>query len=166
MTSPFPDPRTDSLTGLYNRRFFDETLSREVARANRHLSPLTMLLLDVDHFNQVCDAHGHVVGHDVLKAVAKILRSLLRRVDFVFSAGEDKFAVLLPCTDLKGGLHVRDRARSRVEADGLSALRLPENIAVTISVCEYKTGEGKENFIIRAKRGGGDEGEAGVPARI
>jgi two-component system cell cycle response regulator len=72
MTSPFPDARTDSLTGLYSRRFFEETLSREVARADRYRSSLTMLMLDVDHFKEVNDAHGHVVGNDVLKAVAKI----------------------------------------------------------------------------------------------
>ncbi|MFN0205996.1 MAG: GGDEF domain-containing protein [Planctomycetota bacterium] len=103
--------RIDALTGLHNRIEFDEMLSREVARAKRHGHPLSLALIDLDHFKQVNDTHGHAVGDDVLCQVANELKQLLRSSDTVFRHGGEEFAILLPDTTEDSGLVVVERMR-------------------------------------------------------
>src|SRR5262249_19145162 len=97
---------TDSLTGLYNTRFFHEVLDRATARAHRYSEPLSLLMIDVDTFKLVNDSFGHVVGNNVLIQIAKTLNITVRNTDFVFRCGGDEFAVILPGTDLDGAEHV------------------------------------------------------------
>lgn len=103
--------RIDALTGLYNRIEFDEMLQREVARAHRHSRTLTLALIDLDHFKQVNDTHGHAVGDDVLRRVAAELEKLVRKTDTVFRHGGEEFAVLLPETPEDAALIVIERVR-------------------------------------------------------
>src|SRR5439155_1043739 len=93
---------TDALTGIYNNRFFHEVLARQVARADRHLLPLAILMLDVDDFKRVNDVHGHMAGDAALKSLSGILQLSVRREDFVFRYGGDEFGIILPDTDLQG----------------------------------------------------------------
>jgi len=90
--------RVDALTGLYNRRYFDERLAREIRRAQRYGHPLTLLLLDIDDFKRFNDRHGLQAGDAALRAVADVLRRTFREVDVVSRWGGEEFAVLLPET--------------------------------------------------------------------
>ncbi|MGC8962708.1 MAG: GAF domain-containing protein [Candidatus Bipolaricaulaceae bacterium] len=96
----------DPLTGLYNRRFLDEVLRREIARAERYGHPLSLILIDIDNFKELNDRYGHLVGDEALRRVAKALRENIRRVDYIFRWGGDEFCVILPETNGPGAKEV------------------------------------------------------------
>lgn len=89
---------TDPLTGLHNRRAFEQVLEREVEKTRRSRALFALLILDIDHFKQINDRHGHSAGDEALRAVARILVATSRRIDFPTRLGGDEFAVLLPDT--------------------------------------------------------------------
>jgi diguanylate cyclase (GGDEF)-like protein len=93
------DARTDALTGLRNARAFRDAAEAELSRSRRYGHPLTLALIDIDDFKRVNDTYGHGVGDEVLRAVARHLRSSVRATDVVARIGGDEFAVLLPETD-------------------------------------------------------------------
>ena len=109
--------RTDPLTGLANRRAFDERLRSEIARAGRHGQPLAVLVVDVDDFKHVNDTWGHEKGDEVLVWVARFLQSQLRTTDIACRIGGDEFVVLLPATSREGAELLVERLRSML--DGL-----------------------------------------------
>jgi two-component system cell cycle response regulator len=123
--------RTDSLTGLYNRRHLDSELARLHRDSVRHRDPLCVLLLDLDHFKQVNDTYGHAAGDEVLRAFADCLRSELRAGDIVGRWGGEEFLVILPRTDLDGGRAIAERIRSVTAAEPVSAR--DESVPVTVS---------------------------------
>jgi diguanylate cyclase (GGDEF)-like protein len=109
----------DGLTGVPNRRHFDETLAREWRRAARSQRPLSLLMLDIDYFKRLNDTAGHQAGDDCLRAVATMLSESLQRAgDVVARYGGEEFAVLLPETDKADAQHLAERLRARVDAAG------------------------------------------------
>jgi diguanylate cyclase (GGDEF)-like protein len=102
--------RTDPLTGLRNRRAYDEILETELARADRTGEPLSLVIGDLDHFKDVNDRFGHAAGDDVLQRVAALLERSGRRVDVAVRLGGEEFALLLPATDARGAMRVALRA--------------------------------------------------------
>lgn len=106
---------TDGLTGLGNRRHFDETLASAYSFAVRHDQPLSLVLLDVDHFKLFNDTFGHQSGDDVLRALADTLRSRTRGHDFVARYGGEEFALILPGTGSSQALSFCERIRSSIE---------------------------------------------------
>jgi diguanylate cyclase (GGDEF)-like protein len=102
--------RTDPLTGLGNRRAYDEIFEVELARADRTGEPLSLVIGDVDHFKGVNDQLGHPTGDEVLRRVAALLEQSARRVDVVVRLGGEEFALLLPATDAEGAYRVAQRA--------------------------------------------------------
>ena len=100
---------TDGLTQTHNHRFFQDRLKEEFRRAQRYDDSLALVLLDVDHFKAVNDAHGHQVGDEVLCAVAHAIQKAVRDTDLVARYGGEEFAVILPRTGLPGALTVADR---------------------------------------------------------
>lgn len=100
---------TDGLTRLANHRHFQERLHEEFRRAQRYDDPLSLILLDVDHFKALNDEHGHQFGDEVLRAFADCLRRAVRETDFLARYGGEEFAVLLPRTHLGGALTVAER---------------------------------------------------------
>ncbi len=101
----------DSLTGLANRRLFDESLQREAARAQRLGTPLSLLVLDVDHFKQVNDSYGHQTGDAVLCEVADALVANTKNFDVAARYGGDEFVVLLPGCGREDAMGVAQRVR-------------------------------------------------------
>jgi len=108
----------DGLTGLFNRRHFDEALRAELLRNAREQRPLSLLLVDVDHFKHFNDTHGHLAGDECLCVVARCVgRCAGRPADLAARFGGEEFAVLLPCTDAPGALRVAEQVRVAVAAN-------------------------------------------------
>lgn len=108
------EARTDTLTGLPNRRSFDEDLARRFDQWKRHQIPLSLLMVDVDCFKKLNDTHGHQTGDDALRLLAGALRKSLREMDLAARFGGEEFAVLLPGTRLKDATTVAERLRASV----------------------------------------------------
>jgi len=123
----------DELTGLYNRRFFLKRLGDEIDRAVRYESPLSLLILDVDHFKAVNDTYGHLVGDEVLAALAELIRATFRRTDVAARYGGEEFCALLPQTERTGAEHVAERLR---QASAVQPIQLQDGgrLSVTCSV--------------------------------
>jgi diguanylate cyclase (GGDEF)-like protein len=128
---------TDGLTGLGNYRSFQQTLAREVDRAARFHRPLSLLMLDLDHFKQVNDAHGHQVGDAVLVQVADRIREEVREVDVVARYGGEEFVVVLPETGLDGAQHLADRICESIRARPLRTGAGDLAVTVSIGVAVY-----------------------------
>jgi two-component system, cell cycle response regulator len=107
--------RTDGLTGIANHRAFQEFLQQHFHEARRYRQPLTLTLIDVDHFKQFNDAFGHQAGDEVLKRVARILRENVRQADFVARYGGEEFAIVFPSTDIESAMQVAERLRQAIE---------------------------------------------------
>jgi diguanylate cyclase (GGDEF)-like protein/PAS domain S-box-containing protein len=123
----------DGLTGLANRRCFDDTLNAEWQRALRNQQPLSLLMVDVDNFKQYNDAYGHLGGDECLQRIAGAVSSEMRTNDLVARYGGEEFAVILPNQSLKGAAIVAERIRCRVEQLRLPNLGSKQHV-VTVSI--------------------------------
>ena len=142
---------TDSLTGVYNTRFFHEVLGRETARADRYSTALSLLMIDIDTFKLVNDTFGHVVGNKVLTQIAKSLEHTVRNTDFVFRCGGDEFGVVLPGTDLDGAMRVAEKILQKVEnGEILTSLGYSGRVTVSIGLSEYRRGSHFETLVAEA----------------
>src|SRR5215813_7809248 len=138
---------TDPLTGLHNRRLFNETLDKELNRARRYAHPLSLVALDLHRFKEVNDKHGHPCGDDVLHAAATTLRKALRTSDSAFRTGGDEFALILPQTDAAqaGAL---SRRIGVVFAELLRPLNLTISVSMDHGVATYpQDGDQREQLI-------------------
>ncbi len=148
----------DPLTGLYNRRHFEERLGSELASAQRHGRPLSLLLVDVDHFKQVNDDHGHLAGDEALKMLAFVLRGAIRKEDVLARFGGEEFVVLARETALSGARALGERVRKAVERSRCawqgSDLGLTVSIGVTVSIglAEFVAGRSERELIEAADR--------------
>jgi diguanylate cyclase (GGDEF)-like protein/PAS domain S-box-containing protein len=122
----------DGLTGLANRRCFDDTLHAEWARALRQQQPLSLLMVDVDNFKAYNDANGHLGGDECLKRIARAVSSEMRANDLVARYGGEEFAVILPNQSLKGAAIVAERIRCRVEQLQLPSTAPTRHVTVSI----------------------------------
>jgi diguanylate cyclase (GGDEF)-like protein len=139
---------TDALTGTYNRRYFSEVVGTEMARVERDLSRLSLLLIDLDHFKAINDLHGHAVGDIALKAVSAILKSQLRPSDRLFRWGGEEFVVLAPSAALTDALALAERLRRSCEAAAIPGVG---PVTLSIGVAEF-AGDTLEDWIRRADR--------------
>ncbi len=108
---------TDPLTGLYNRRLFDEYFSREINRSSRHAYPLALVLFDLSNFKQVNDTYGHAVGDAVLLTLARVCVETIRGSDYPFRIGGDEFAVLLPQSEFPSAQTLIRRIAQKFEQE-------------------------------------------------
>lgn len=123
----------DALTGLYNRGHFDEKLKDELERAQRYERSLSLLILDIDLFKKVNDNYGHQAGDEVLKSVASLISSSIRKSDYAARYGGEEFAVILPETDPEKAVELAERIRVAVEQKGFK-LSEKETASLTISI--------------------------------
>ena len=124
---------TDPLTGLPNQRTFTERLGDEVVRARRHSRPLSLMMIDIDHFKLVNDTHGHDVGNRVLIEIAHRLAGLARGEDTVARVGGEEFAWILPESDARGAYWVAERARAAIAE---TPFRGVGHLTISAGVCE------------------------------
>lgn len=127
---------TDGLTGLANHRTLHEELRKAIAHAKRYNQPLSLLMLDVDHFKRFNDEHGHQAGDGALLDIASTLRSVTRSADLCARYGGEEFAVILPATPLDGALQMAERIRAAVHHH----IEQPHDFTVSIGVAEMEVG--------------------------
>lgn len=128
---------TDPLTRIFNRRYFMGALEKEFLRAIRNRSPLTLALLDVDHFKKINDKYGHPQGDKVLVSLAAAVQGELRQYDIMARYGGEEFIVLLPETSAAEGIEVAERLRVRVENIVLQPPMEKQVVTVSLGVASY-----------------------------
>jgi diguanylate cyclase (GGDEF)-like protein len=157
----------DALTGLYNRGYFDEALPRAVAQAARYQHPLSVLLVDTDHFKEINDTHSHLVGDRVLRLVAEMLSEHARAADTVCRYGGDEFVVILSSADSLSAAAFAERFRRRLRDRASVALPSGEvRITATVGIATWLEDEGAstpedllrlaDNRLYMGKRAGRD----------
>ncbi len=132
----------DALTGAYNRRFLDDFLRNELARSARHKTALTLAMIDVDHFKQFNDKHGHAAGDRALRHVAQALELAVRRTDLVARYGGEEFVVVLPGSSAEQAVAKLDAVRDAIEAESpllesKEGRGAPSKITVSIGVASW-----------------------------
>jgi len=125
---------TDGLTKLYNHRYFQDALKREFARSQRHQSPLSLALLDIDHFKKFNDTYGHQQGDIVLQELARTLRGQVRNLDVVARYGGEEFAVIMPDASPEIALRVAERLRAAVESHPVDGPTGPLHVSISLGV--------------------------------
>ncbi len=121
----------DGLTQVFNRRYFEDAIERELSRSRRYTRPLSLVLLDIDHFKKINDTYGHLAGDAVLKELALTVRARTRREDVFARFGGEEFALLLPEVDQKGAMLLAEKARKLIEKHSFQFDG--EHIVVTMS---------------------------------
>jgi diguanylate cyclase (GGDEF)-like protein len=139
---------TDSLTGLYNRRIFNESFEREINRAKRYSLPLGLVMMDMHRFKEVNDKHGHPRGDEVLRVAAATLKKALRTSDLAFRIGGDEFALILPQTDAPQTVALSRRVET-VFAESLKALQLSVTVGMDHGVANFPQDADSSEELIR-----------------
>ncbi|VVM79421.1 hypothetical protein PS684_02461 [Pseudomonas fluorescens] len=140
----------DPLTGAGNRIAMEQTLQREIDMSRRHVQPLSVLMLDIDHFKRVNDSHGHSAGDDVLKAIAATIKAQLRNVDMVFRYGGEEFLVLLSNTGRDAAAMVGERLRYATQAAEYYADGQLIELTVSLGCSTLLPGESADSLLRRA----------------
>lgn len=137
----------DKLTGLYNRRKLDESLTQEITRAGRYDRPLSIIILDLDHFKEVNDTHGHPAGDAVLVETASRLHDVLRTSDILGRWGGEEFLILCPETGLNAAVGLANRLRRNFTANEFPAVG---HLTASFGVAAHHTGDLPETLLARA----------------
>lgn len=141
---------TDSLTHTLNRHRFFEVAEEECARCRRYNRPMTVAMLDLDHFKDINDHHGHAVGDEALRFTARAMRRILRQQDQVCRYGGEEFVILMPETEARRGFNVLERVRGEIKNIELRSGEESVPIRVSIGVTEWHPPESIEQAIKRA----------------
>ncbi|MFN3699031.1 MAG: GGDEF domain-containing protein, partial [Dictyoglomus sp.] len=129
---------TDPLTGLFNRRYIEEEIQKEIARSQRYERPLSVMVLDLDNFKLVNDTFGHKYGDEILKKIGETLKKSCRKVDVVGRYGGDEFVVILPETNLEKSIRVADKIIKNVEKINIAtANNLKLYLSVSIGIASF-----------------------------
>ncbi|MEX5683678.1 MULTISPECIES: GGDEF domain-containing protein [Pseudomonas] len=140
----------DPLTDTGNRIAMDQTLQREIEMSRQHLQPLSLLMLDIDHFKHVNDNHGHSAGDEVLKAVAGSIKHQLRNVDMVFRFGGEEFLILLSNTGREAAAMVGERLRFAAQEQDYAADGKSIELTVSLGCSTLLPGESADSLLRRA----------------
>ncbi len=124
---------TDHLTRLYNRRYFVNRVAEELTRSLREQSPMSVVMVDIDHFKRFNDTYGHATGDRVLQAVAATLQDAVRTSDVCARHGGEEFVLLLPATPGENAVFMAERVRRTLGGTRYTGLGLPPDASITIS---------------------------------
>jgi diguanylate cyclase (GGDEF)-like protein len=127
----------DSLTGIYNRRFLEESIAKEFNRAHRYGGTVSLIMLDIDYFKLINDAHGHLAGDEVLRTTAKRLDVIARETDILGRYGGEEFGVLLPETTPDGAQIFAERIRSNVEEAAITYGESAIKVTISCGIAQY-----------------------------
>ncbi len=131
----------DGLTGLYNHKYFQDALNKELSRAIRYGRPFSLIMFDLDHFKKVNDTHGHRIGDTVLKKVGETTRKTVRVNDTVARYGGEEFVIILPETDLKGAAVLAERLRQKIKKMKIVESSKEIRITISLGVATYLPGD-------------------------
>lgn len=136
---------TDALTGLYNRRHLDQRIADEYATARRYQHPLSVLMIDIDHFKRLNDTHGHQAGDLALQHISRLLLDSIREVDIAARYGGDEFLVITPNTAIADARKLAERIRTRIESHALELAKAGQHrqvlrITASIGAAELASG--------------------------
>jgi diguanylate cyclase len=142
----------DTLTGAQNRRGMDMTLTREIARAKRNKTALSMAMVDIDHFKRINDKYGHDAGDAMLVHLSTVIKSVLREADVLVRYGGEEFLIVLPDSDIRGANYVVDRLRQVIQKSPM--IYEGKKIEATFSggIAQLKSDENGHSLIIRADK--------------
>lgn len=142
---------TDGLTQLYNSRYFYSQIKGEIERFKRYGHKLSMLLLDIDHFKDYNDTHGHLEGDKILVRIGRIIKTCLRKMDTAYRYGGEEFTIILPGTPGEEAKTVAERLRTAVAAEDFTGGDHPgSRITISIGVTQYCHDEPVSSFVQRA----------------
>ncbi|MDR2744023.1 MAG: GGDEF domain-containing protein [Desulfovibrio sp.] len=131
----------DALTGVYNRRHFDRRLEEEFSRFKRYGYPLSLLMVDIDHFKGINDTRGHQAGDAVLREVAAVMTNSIRATDYCARYGGEEFAIILPCTSTRKAVSLAERIRDSIAVHAFTA-NGPLRLTVSAGVCGARQAAG------------------------
>lgn len=161
---------TDGLTGLFNHRHFRASIDRAVTEAAERKRPLSMIMIDIDHFKRVNDQYGHQVGDQVLRKLSQVIQERVRTSDLVARYGGEEFAVLLPETDIDEAVTVARRIHEAVAATDFDGVRITASFGVATYPSEYVRNRDElisaaDRLAYQAKKGGRNRVCALLPGR-
>ena len=139
----------DGLTQIHNRRYFDEQIDRELSRSRRYDRVLSLVLMDIDHFKQINDQHGHLAGDYVLKQLASAVRTRIRREDVFARYGGEEFAVILPEIDLKGARLFAEKVRQMVSRQHFTFDSQLISVTMSVGVATLKPAHREPADLVR-----------------
>ncbi len=148
--SHLAEARTDVLTGLLNRRGFENELTRRIAESKRTRHPLTLMLIDIDHFKKVNDRFGHLSGDIMLRAVARSISATMREMDLVARFGGEEFAVICPATPVHDALLAGERVRRVVAETSVELDDQSVSVTVSLGLAQAFTADDLADFVQRA----------------
>ncbi|MCG8568598.1 MAG: GGDEF domain-containing protein [Spirochaetes bacterium] len=137
----------DELTGLYNRRYFDEMIVKESDRAHRYQRELVLIMIDIDHFKKFNDTHGHQKGDEVLQTVANIISENIRKNDMAARYGGEEMSIIMPETNIEQGKTAAEKIRVKVMEESLSRTGL--QVTISLGVAHYSQTTANSHNLIK-----------------
>jgi len=138
----------DGVTGIFNRRYFELRIAEEVARSRRHSLAFSVIMVDIDHFKELNDEFGHLLGDEVLRQVSGILQQQLRKSDVLSRYGGEEFAIITPETSLESALAVADKLRRMVESWHFPGVA--RRVTISAGVAEFPSQGGTRDELVKA----------------
>lgn len=141
---------TDHMTGLYNRKYMEMKMTEEIDRFNRTGIPFCIVLIDLDHFKSVNDNYGHLIGDQVLKHLASLMKDNIRKTDFAFRYGGEEFMMLLTNVDVRNATHVCEQIRKKLEETNFSLKDKSFNVTASFGISLFTKGDTAESVVKKA----------------